>query len=58
MTDGAAVGVHTDAVEVLRAYRPRDQNQARLREEYLAHLAAHPDGVWKDGPPAHLTASC
>ncbi|HEU5000677.1 MAG TPA: NUDIX domain-containing protein [Lapillicoccus sp.] len=26
--------------------------------EYLTFLADHPDGVWKSGPPAHLTASC
>ena len=32
--------------------------QDALRAGYLAHLAAHPDGIWRDGPPAHLTASC
>ena len=30
----------------------------RLRRAYLDHLAAHPDGVAKVGPPVHLTASC
>ena len=29
-----------------------------MRLEYLTFLADHPDGVWKSGPPAHLTASC
>jgi 8-oxo-dGTP pyrophosphatase MutT (NUDIX family) len=28
-----------------------------LRRAYLDHLAAHPDAVWRSGPPAHLTAS-
>ena len=32
--------------------------QEALRLEYLAFLADHPDGVWKAGPPEHLTASC
>ena len=31
--------------------------QARLRASYLAHLELHPDALWRDGPPAHLTAS-
>lgn len=50
--------LHTDAVRVLRGWAPPGDDQARLREEYLEHLAAHPDGVAKAGPPAHLTASC
>ena len=29
-----------------------------LRLEYLAFLADHPEGIWKAGPPEHLTASC
>ena len=47
-----------DVVGVLTDFRAADDGQQRLRADYLAHLAAHPDGVWKDGPPAHLTASC
>jgi 8-oxo-dGTP pyrophosphatase MutT (NUDIX family) len=43
---------------VLRAYEPTDRQQEGLRLEYLAFLADHPDGLWKSGPPAHLTASC
>jgi 8-oxo-dGTP pyrophosphatase MutT (NUDIX family) len=31
--------------------------QARLRATYLAHLDEHPDALWRDGPPEHLTAS-
>lgn len=47
-----------DAVAVLTAHTPTDADQDRLRSEYLHHLAEHPDGLWRDGPPAHLTASC
>ena len=43
---------------MLHAYQPVDRQQEALRLEYLAFLADHPDGVWKSGPPAHLTASC
>lgn len=47
-----------DVVARLTAYRPQGEDQERLREEYLAHLAVHPDAIAKSGPPAHLTASC
>lgn len=47
-----------DAVAVLTAWRAPSAEQDSLRRQYLAHLAAHPDGLWRDGPPAHLTASC
>ena len=43
---------------MLHAYQPADRHQEALRLEYLAFLAEHGDGVWKSGPPAHLTASC
>lgn len=47
--------LHTDAVRALTAYVPGDPAQARLRRQFLAHLAAHPDGASRSGPPAHLT---
>lgn len=47
-----------DVVATLTAWTPPDDEQSALRENYLAHLAAHPDGIWRQGPPAHLTASC
>lgn len=50
--------LHTDAVAVLSHWPAPDAGQERLRRDYLDHLAAHPDGVAKAGPPAHLTASC
>ena len=47
-----------DTVGVLASFTSADDGQRRLRAEYLAHLAQHPDGIWRDGPPAHLTVSC
>jgi len=52
------VSLHDDAVRLLTAWTAPDADQDALRERYRAHLAAHPDGVWKGGPPEHLTASC
>lgn len=50
--------LHVDTVRVLRDWDPPGEDQAGLRAAYLAHLAAHPDGVAKAGPPSHVTASC
>ena len=50
--------LHADAVRVLAAYRPADGQQEAMRQDFVGHLAEHPDGVWKSGPAAHLTASC
>ncbi len=52
------MSVHADAVRVLAGWHSPDAAQERLRVEYLEHLAAREDAVRKDGPPAHLTASC
>lgn len=54
MTDAA---LHADAVRVLGAWHPPTPVQAGLRDRYLAHLAAHPDGMTRDCRPDHLTAS-
>jgi 8-oxo-dGTP pyrophosphatase MutT (NUDIX family) len=48
----------TDVREVLAGWAPPTPAQAELRDGYLAHLRAHPDGIWRGGPPAHVTASC
>lgn len=50
--------LHADAVHVLTGWSAPDPGQDRLRRDYLRHLAEHPEGVAKAGPPAHLTASC
>ncbi|MEU6734490.1 NUDIX hydrolase [Streptomyces physcomitrii] len=47
------MSLHEDAVRVLTEYPA----QPALREEYLEHLAAHPDGVFKACGSGHLTAS-
>nr|WP_203723219.1 NUDIX hydrolase [Streptomyces coelicoflavus] len=38
---------------VLKAYEGQDE----LRQVYLDHLAAHPDGMWKACADGHITAS-
>jgi 8-oxo-dGTP pyrophosphatase MutT (NUDIX family) len=50
--------LRADAVSVLHGWTAPDGRQERLRRDYLDHLAEHPDGLAKGGPPAHLTASC
>lgn len=47
------MSLYDDAVLVLKGYG----GQAELRQAYLDHLAAHPDGLWKACPAGHLTAS-
>ncbi|MDT0342571.1 NUDIX hydrolase [Streptomyces litchfieldiae] len=49
--------LHEDASRVLRAWAAPDAEQDKLREAYAAHLAAHPDGMWKACAAGHLTAS-
>lgn len=50
--------LHENATRQLSTWRAPDQAQEKVRTGYLAHLAAHPDAMWKHGPPAHFTASC
>ncbi|MGW4669969.1 NUDIX hydrolase [Streptomyces sp. NPDC004324] len=45
--------LHDDAVLVLKAYEGQDE----LRQVYLDHLSAHPDGMWKACTAGHVTAS-
>ncbi|WP_395363325.1 NUDIX hydrolase [Streptomyces sp. YH02] len=45
--------LHDDAVLVLKEYG----DQPELRELYLEHLAAHPDGMYKPCGAGHLTGS-
>jgi 8-oxo-dGTP pyrophosphatase MutT (NUDIX family) len=47
------VSLHDDAVLVLKEYG----DQEELRQAYLDHLQAHPDGMWKACEAGHLTAS-
>ncbi|QYX77635.1 NUDIX hydrolase [Streptomyces akebiae] len=47
------MSLHDDAVLVLKSY----EDQAELRQAYLDHLVAHPDGMWKACGAGHITAS-
>lgn len=47
------MSLYDDAVLVLKGY----EDQPELRQTYLDHLAAHPDGMWKACGAGHLTAS-
>ncbi|MGW3952200.1 NUDIX hydrolase [Streptomyces sp. NPDC004752] len=47
------MSLYDDAVLVLKGY----EGQEELRQAYLDHLAAHPDGMWKACAAGHLTAS-
>lgn len=49
--------LHDDAVRRLEAWQAPDEQQERLRLDFLEHLREHPDAVSKSGPPAHLTGS-
>jgi 8-oxo-dGTP pyrophosphatase MutT (NUDIX family) len=49
--------LHQDAVGVLTGWHAPDTGQDRLRQEYLEHLAGHPDGMWKACKDGHLTGS-
>ncbi|MEU8714650.1 NUDIX hydrolase [Streptomyces sp. NPDC048663] len=47
------MNLYDDAVLVLKEYEGQDE----LRQAYLDHLAAHPDGLWKACHADHVTAS-
>ena len=47
------MSLYDDAVLVLKGY----EGQEELRQAYLDHLAAHPDGMWKSCHAGHITAS-
>ncbi|MDO0936164.1 NUDIX hydrolase [Streptomyces sp. DG2A-72] len=47
------MSLYDDAVLVLKGY----EGQEELRQAYLDHLAAHPDGMWKACKDGHITAS-
>ena len=47
------MSLHDDALLVLKEHRGQDE----LRQVYLDHLAAYPDGMWKACANGHVTAS-
>jgi 8-oxo-dGTP pyrophosphatase MutT (NUDIX family) len=50
--------LHEQATRQLSSWSAPGSAQEELRTGCLAHLAEHPDAMWKQGPPAHFTASC
>ncbi|MFN8193672.1 MAG: NUDIX hydrolase [Nocardioidaceae bacterium] len=51
------MSLHADALAVLRAWTAPTPAQEELRERYVAHLEAHPDGLGRGCYPDHVTAS-
>ncbi len=51
------MSLFADAVSSLSRWHPYSDEQARLRNAYLAHLDEHPDGLSRECHPDHLTAS-
>jgi 8-oxo-dGTP pyrophosphatase MutT (NUDIX family) len=51
------VSLHADALSVLRAWTPPTAAQDALRERYVVHLEAQPEGLTRGCYPDHLTAS-
>ena len=49
--------LHDDALEILAGWSPPTPAQATLRDRYVEHLRAHPDGLARECRPDHLTAS-
>ena len=49
--------LHADALAVLRGWSPPSDEQALLRDRYVAHLSASPDAMQRTCYPDHLTAS-
>ncbi|MFL6089062.1 MAG: NUDIX hydrolase [Aeromicrobium sp.] len=50
-------GLHADAQRVLAAWAAPDADQESLRQAYLAHLDAQPEGMYRHCQPDHLTSS-
>ncbi|MFC4560435.1 NUDIX domain-containing protein [Nocardiopsis mangrovi] len=51
------MSLHDDARAVLTSWAAPDPRQDELRRSYLHHLDTHPDAMWRDCRPGHLTAS-
>jgi 8-oxo-dGTP pyrophosphatase MutT (NUDIX family) len=56
--DQPPADLRASALALLSNWEPPSAEQAALREQYVDHLDRHHDGLWRHGPPAHLTASC
>jgi 8-oxo-dGTP pyrophosphatase MutT (NUDIX family) len=45
------------ALAILTGWEPPDVAQQQLRDEFVAHLRIHANGVTREGRPDHVTAS-
>jgi len=50
-------GLHADARALLASWPVADHGQRELVGQYLAHLDAHADAMWRECGVGHLTAS-
>ena len=50
------MSLHAEALSLLAGWAAPDAAQESLRQRYVAHLEAHPDGVLRGCRPDHLTA--
>jgi len=50
--------LHENATRQLSVWEAPSTAQEQLRTQYLGYLATNPEAMWKQGPPAHFTASC
>jgi 8-oxo-dGTP pyrophosphatase MutT (NUDIX family) len=51
------VGLHADALAVLRAWPAPSPEQEEVRREYVGHLEDQPTGLTRECFPDHITAS-
>ncbi|GAA3198782.1 NUDIX hydrolase [Actinocorallia longicatena] len=49
--------LYDDAFGVLTAWIAPDESQEKTRRTFLEHLAAHPDGMFRECAAGHITAS-
>lgn len=52
-----STGLHADARALLVRWAPPDPQQQALAREYVDHLDAHPDAMWRTCAPGHITGS-
>jgi 8-oxo-dGTP pyrophosphatase MutT (NUDIX family) len=51
------VSLYDDALNELTRWHPRNDQQRQLQAAYVRHLTDHPDGLWRECVPDHITAS-
>jgi 8-oxo-dGTP pyrophosphatase MutT (NUDIX family) len=51
------LSLYDDALTVLTRWHPKNDRQRQLQAAYLRHLADHPDGLFRECHPDHITAS-